>query len=41
MFEVETIAGAINFSLMDLDRETTAGLDKDRPALVVYYQEGL
>ncbi len=34
MFEDEHIEGAINISLMDLDRETTSGLDKDRPVIV-------
>ena len=36
MFEDEHIAGAINISLNDFDRETTRGLDKDRPVLVAY-----
>ncbi len=34
MFEDEHIEGAINISLKDLDRETTSGLDKDRPVVV-------
>ncbi len=34
MFEDEHIEGAINISLKDLDRETTSGLDKDRPVIV-------
>ncbi len=34
MFEDEHIEGAINISLKELDRETTNGLDKDRPVIV-------
>ncbi len=34
MFEDEHIVGAINISVKDLDRETTGGLDKDRPVIV-------
>ncbi len=34
MFEDEHIEGAINISVKDLDRETTSGLDKDRPIIV-------
>ncbi len=33
-YEDEHIEGAINISLKDLDRETTSGLDKDRPVIV-------
>ena len=33
-YEDEHIAGAINISLKDLDRESTSGLDKDRPVIV-------
>ncbi len=34
MFEDEHIEGAFNISLKELDRETTSGLDKDRPVIV-------
>ncbi len=34
MFEEEHIEGAINISVKELDRETTSGLDKDRPVIV-------
>ncbi len=34
MFEDEHIEGAINISVKELDRETTSGLDKDRPVIV-------
>ncbi len=34
MFEDEHIEGAINISVNELDRETTSGLDKDRPVIV-------
>ncbi len=34
MFEDEHIEGAINISVKELDRETTSGLDKDRPVVV-------
>ncbi len=33
-FESEHIEGAINIPLMDLDEETTSGLDNDRPVIV-------
>lgn len=33
-YEDEHIAGAINISLKVLDRESTSGLDKDRPVIV-------
>ncbi len=34
MFEDEHIEGAINIPVKELDRETTSGLDKDRPVIV-------
>ncbi len=34
MFEDEHIEGAVNISVKELDRETTSGLDKDRPVIV-------
>ncbi len=34
MFEDEHIEGAISIPVKDLDRETTSGLDKDRPVIV-------
>ena len=34
MFEDEHIESAINISVKELDRETTSGLDKDRPVIV-------
>ncbi len=34
MFENEHIEGAISIPVKDLDRETTSGLDKDRPVIV-------
>ncbi len=34
MFDDEHIEGAINISIKDLDRETTSGLNKDRPVIV-------
>ena len=34
MFEDEHIEGAINISVKELDRDTTSGLDKDRPVIV-------
>ncbi len=34
MFEDEHIESAINISVKELDRETTNGLDKDRPVIV-------
>ncbi len=33
-YEGEHIEGAINIPLKELDRETTSGLDKDRPVIV-------
>ena len=33
-FEDEHIEGAINIPVKELDRETTSGLDKDRPIIV-------
>ena len=33
-YEDEHIEGAINIPLKVLDRETTSGLDKDRPVIV-------
>ncbi len=33
MFEDGHIEGAINISVKELDRETTSGLDKDRPVI--------
>ena len=34
MFEDEHIEGAVNIPVKQLDRETTSGLDKDRPVIV-------
>jgi rhodanese-related sulfurtransferase len=33
-YEAEHIAGAINIPLKELNRETTAGLDRARPVIV-------
>jgi rhodanese-related sulfurtransferase len=33
-YEQEYIAGAINIPLMELNRETTVGLDRDAPVIV-------
>ncbi len=34
MYEEMHLPGAVNFPLKSLDRETTANLERDRPAIV-------
>jgi rhodanese-related sulfurtransferase len=39
-YEDEHIAGALNIHLKRLDRETTAGLDRNRPVIVYCHDSG-